>query len=70
VAVCTGDLPRRVDLKRLFEQKLLHAAVISRSAVASTPPASKRPQDWFDYLFEVVTPANLSELPAASAGRP
>jgi hypothetical protein len=66
VAVCSGEMPAQVNLKRLFDKKLLHAAVVSRKTIASTPPASGRAREWFDYLFAVVTPANLSELSAAA----
>src|SRR5262249_42931490 len=66
IAVCTGDLPKQVNLPRLFGQKLLQAVVVTGGSVPLTPPASKRPQDWFDYLFTIVTSANLSELPGAN----
>src|ERR1044071_6854910 len=32
VAVCSGDLPRYVNLKGLFDDDLLHAAIVSRPA--------------------------------------
>jgi hypothetical protein len=65
VAVCSGWLPRQVDLKELFADKLLHVAVVSRLQAASTPPASNNPREWFDQYYEVITPANLAELPLA-----
>ena len=67
IAVCTGEMPRQVNLKRLFEQKLLHAAVISRRGLAAAPPASGRGREWFDYLFAMVRPGDFSELPAPAA---
>jgi len=65
VAVCSGWLPRQVDLKGLFAEKLLHVAVVSRLQAAPTPPTSQNPREWFDHYYEVITPANLSELPMA-----
>jgi hypothetical protein len=69
VAVCSEGIPSEANLKRLFEQKMLQTAMISRRTFAASPPASSRPQNWFDYLFEVVTPANFSEWLAAPATR-
>jgi hypothetical protein len=63
IALCSGGLPRQVDLKELFAQNLLQVAVISRSRPAPNPPVSEDPREWFDYVYQVVTPANLSELP-------
>lgn len=63
LAVCSGTLPRQVDLKHLFEDRLLHAAIISRTDAA--PGAHD-----FDSLFKVITAANLSELPAPLAALP
>jgi len=60
IAVCTGNIPAQVNLKRLFEQKLLQAAVISRPARATTASGPAR----FDQLFTMVKPGDLSELPA------
>jgi len=65
VAVCSGWLPREVDLKELFAEKLLHIAVVSRLQAAPTPPTSNNPREWFDHYYEVITPANLSELSVA-----
>jgi len=65
VAVCSGWLPREVDVKELFAQKLLHVAIVSRLQAAPTPPVSNNPREWFDHYYEVITPANLSELQPA-----
>jgi hypothetical protein len=61
LAVCSGAMPRQVDLKRLFDEKLIHAAVISREdpVTSSTSGATSA----FDRLFKLITPANLAELP-------
>jgi len=62
VAFCSGNLPGRMDLRALFEQGLLHAAVVSRRhrAAASSRPADR--QAWFDQSFLAITAANIAEL--------
>jgi hypothetical protein len=68
LAVCSGAMPAQVDLKSLFEQKLLTVAVISRrqppggSSPSQLPPA-------FDAMFKLITAANLSEVPVPAAQR-
>jgi hypothetical protein len=65
LAVCSGAMPSQMDLKRLFDQKLLTAAVISREdAPAHLHPGSK--QNAFEQMFIVITAANLAELPPPS----
>jgi hypothetical protein len=66
VAVCSGWLPRQIDLKELFAQNLLHVAIVSRLIPAPIPSASGNLQNWFDHLYQVITPANLAELPVPS----
>ena len=70
IAFCPGSLSEQVDLKTLFDQGLLHAAVISRRtpAAAATPPDNLRA--WFDQWFMVVTPANLGTIPLQTQARP
>ncbi len=63
IAVCTGDLPKQVNLKTIFSEQFLHAAVISRPGVGLTPPTSENPADWFQHYFLWVTPQNLADLP-------
>lgn len=68
LALCSGALPSRVDLKRLFEQQLLAAAVVSRPDAPARPgPGSK--QQAFEQMFRLITPANLADLPAPSRAR-
>ena len=67
IAVCTGSVPSQVDLKRIFEDKLLQAAVISRKIVTAGAPATDNPQGWFDHLYALVTPATVSDLSLATA---
>lgn len=63
LAVCSGALPQQVDLKRLFDGRLLHTAVISRNEPPSSGPT-------LDRLFKFVSAANVSELPAPLAALP
>ena len=64
IALCSGAMPRQIDLKELFGQNLLQVAIISRpSPFASAAAPSNNPRDWFDRFYQVITPANLSELP-------
>jgi hypothetical protein len=69
VALCTGAMPRQVNLKRLFDDKLLHVAVISRTPLAANAPEFGSVQACFDHWYALVTPANLDDLPA-NASRP
>lgn len=63
IAVCTGDLPKQVNLKTLFAEQFLHAAILSRPGVGLTTPTSENPADWFQHYFLWVTPQNLTDLP-------
>ena len=69
VAVCSGELPARINLKQIFDEKLLHAAVLSRKIppTASTPAAAS-PRELFEQWYWLATPANLADLPLP-AGR-
>jgi hypothetical protein len=62
VAFCSGSLPQRVDLRPLFEQGLLKAAVISKPSPAPADPSPSSLQGWFDRYFTVVTAANAAAL--------
>jgi hypothetical protein len=64
VAFCSGNLCRQVDLRELFIQGLLHAAVVSRrTPTVGLPP--KDMQGWFDRSFVAITPENLTTLATA-----
>jgi hypothetical protein len=63
IAVCSGDMPKQINLASLFEENLLHTAIVSRAAISATPPASDEPAKWFDYLYQAITAKNLSDLP-------
>jgi hypothetical protein len=62
IALCTGELPRQVNLRALFEGQLLEAAIIHKPAPTG-PPRTEQLPDWFDHYFEVITPKNLENLP-------
>jgi hypothetical protein len=66
VAVCSGDLPKQINLAPLFEDNLLNTAIISRTAVPATLPATDDPAKWFDHLYQVVTVKNLTDLPSTT----
>ena len=63
IAVCSGDLPQQVNLKPLFEENLLHAAIVSRAAPGISAPQTDEPQAWFQHFYQTITPANLGDLP-------
>ena len=62
IAVCSGDMPRQINLKAPFADNLLQAVIISR-AKPGPPPASENLAPWFDYYFQWITPQNVSDLP-------
>jgi hypothetical protein len=69
LAVCPGAMPARIDLRKIFQQKLLVMAVVSRpEAPAVLSPGGG--QAAFDQMFKVIHPDNLAELPslATTAG--
>lgn len=63
VALCIGNVPRQVDLRALFAENLLHAAVISRVNPPAKLPESDDPAEWFNHLYLWVTAQNVSDLP-------
>ena len=65
VAVCSGGMPRQIDLKELFAQNLLQVAIINRP-LPGPNPSSDDLREWFDSLYQVVTAANLSALPGVT----
>jgi len=62
VAVCSPQLLGQADLKSLAEQGLLRLAIVHKTQVPSAAPAVDTPEAWFDHLFALVTPTNLSEV--------
>jgi hypothetical protein len=63
VAFCSGSLCEQVDLRTLFDEGLLHAAVVSRRTptTAASPPGDLR--GWFDQWFVAVTAGNVGNIP-------
>ena len=60
VADCSSGTSRQVDLRRIFEQGLLTAAVLSRSDASRS---AVKGEDAFLQTFALVTKANMAELP-------
>jgi hypothetical protein len=70
VAFCSGSLPALVDLRSLFEQGMLQAAVVDRPAGRAPGPRSANLRACFDQSYLVITAANLADLPARFVGNP
>jgi hypothetical protein len=66
VALCAGTMPARVDLKRLFEQQLLHTAIVSKPDAPAQAAAGNAPSA-FEQMFKVITPGTVAELSALTA---
>ena len=63
VALCSGTMPARFDLKKAFTQQLLHVAIVSRPD-APAQAAAGTARSAFEQMFKVITPGNVAELPA------
>lgn len=63
VALCSGNLPRQINLKVLFERQLLNAAILSLERPLPRPAGEAPARKWFESFFQVITPDKLSELP-------
>lgn len=63
VAFCAGSLAEQVDLRTLFDQGLLHAAVVSRRTPVLGPSPPRDLRGWFDQWFVAVTAANAANIP-------
>lgn len=61
VAFCGGEQPKREELSRLFDQGLLHAAIVDRIP-PTVPVGPKKAELTFEQLYLVITAANLSAL--------
>ncbi len=64
VAICSGDMPRQVDMKALFEQHLLDVAIVSRPSPGLAAPQSDILREWFAHYFRVITSKNMADLPS------
>ena len=63
VAFCPGSVAGSIDLRALFDQQLLHAAVVSRRNSGRSPPSDKGLADSYERLYRSVTAVNLDSLP-------
>ncbi len=63
IAMCSGPMPRMINLKTIFAQDLLHLAIVSRSNPEAKPPKSDDPRLFFDQYYQLITQSNLNELP-------
>jgi hypothetical protein len=66
VAFCPGPVRDQADLRGLFAQGLLKAAVVTRPHAAIARGPAKSEQEAFDRQFVEVTPANLAALSSPS----
>lgn len=62
IALCSGEMPRQINLASLFEDNLLHVAIVSRPNPDFIRPASDEPRVWFDHLYQVVSTRQAVEL--------
>jgi len=69
VAFCSGSLSEQVDLRTLFDEGLLHAAVVSRRTPAGGSSAPGDLRGWFDRWFVTVTAANAGNIPLQTQTR-
>jgi hypothetical protein len=67
VAFCSGGTEPLAELRSLFEQGLLHAAVVDRRAWSAERGAANQ-QDRPEESFLTLTPANVAELTAMREG--
>jgi hypothetical protein len=63
VAFCSGSLAENVDLRRLFEAGLLHAAVVNRRLPPDGSDKAQKITETFAQLYVTVTARDLSKLP-------
>jgi hypothetical protein len=67
VAFCSGSLPEIVDLKALFQQGLLHAAVVSGTRASTDASPIKAARESLAGGYIAVAADNLEALPALKA---
>ena len=71
VALCSGEMPRQINLGPLFDENLLHVAIVSRAHPDFIRPTSDEPMVWFDHFYQVITTRRAAELlDPAKAGSP
>jgi len=69
VAFCPGNWPEQVDLRHLFGDGLLSAAIVTRYDQAGGTSQLNRRSDRFEQNFAVVTRANVDDFAAAAEKR-
>ncbi len=68
VAFCSGGLPELVDLRSLFEQGLLAAAVVDCRGAERLAPRVANQRDHPEQSFLTITAANVADLSAWREG--
>jgi hypothetical protein len=66
VAFCSGSVVANVDLRRLFDAGLLHAAVVNRPLPPAGLDKVQKVAETFGQLYMTVTARDLSKLPSHS----
>jgi len=62
VALCSGEMPRQINLPSLFDENLLHVAIVSRPKPDFIRPSSDDPMVWFDHFYQVISSRDAAEL--------
>jgi len=68
IAACTGDMPKQLPMKKLFETGMVRVAIISRPDAGASGPHTGGPAEWFSHFYQVIGAANMSELPPTAPG--
>jgi len=63
VAFCSGNLAEYIDLRTLFEERLLHAAVVSRRNDPGSASNPEKLRESFEQLYIRISATNLASLP-------
>ena len=62
IAVCTGEIPRQVNLPVLLEESIVSTAIVSRPVLGLSMPQTDDPAVWFEHFYETVTTKSLADL--------
>ncbi len=62
VALCSGEMPRQINLVELFDENLLHVAIVNRAKPDFIRPSSDEPMVWFDHFYRIISSRNAAEL--------
>ncbi len=66
VAFCSGNIAGMVDLRRLFEAGLLHAAIVGRPLPTGAPVTGAKFRETFDQLYLTVPGTDASKKTSVS----